>query len=755
MGIVPRINQGFRSLIDLIHPDYQLRFSRRMATLLKTHKEVVIDFLMLNEIMQLEDPVLQTHKLNNAIISNAPGGFFIYQADKNDDHFTVISQGLLLMLGYTEDEFRKKFHNRFSQMVCKEDRKKTLLSIENQIKVSSFDNCCYRIEKKDGSYLPVYDEGHIVSSADGNRYFYVVIVDNTQSEKTKSTLGNQNKELTDILARIPAKIAVYARQEGQVKILAANGFEDTILKSKSSQDLLAFVYKEDCEKVRAFFLNFFNDHLKQGELTYRIVLTENKVPLWQHCSAISVPQKNGEVLIYAVYTDATGQIQREAEFSKSIEEILTANPDSLCTFRLNLTTNVVIEGHGVSEYIKQLLTAKTADELLDKITAIITDPQDSQKFHLNYSRQALLEDFRIGKTRLAMVYRQMTDSGKSHWIKTFFFHLLRNPGSGDIEAVAYSLDYELSYRREKILSLITGEEYDYIGLVDSVSGRLTYYFISDDVKSNLAEIPLDFQPRTEYLSSFFKEPERSDFVKTITLANVKKTLEEKEVFTVSYTLNGRRKQTLFRYLDKDQEQIMVSSSDVTDSFTKEEANADQLRKALLNAEKANEMKSDFLGNVFHDMRTPLNAILGYNSLAEKVDNLPDKVKEYLEKIGLAGNTLLALINDTLDLQKIETGLIQLKPEPIRCDDFLNEINATIQPLMARKNLTFVIEKKDAYGKPFLADIIRLREIFINLLSNAEKIYFRTMAKCCSPSPVKVRMRPPFMITSSFRITASA
>jgi PAS domain S-box-containing protein len=352
--------------------------------------------------MQLEDPVLQTHKLNNAIISNAPGGFFIYQADKNDDHFTVISQGLLLMLGYTEDEFRKKFHNRFSQMICKEDRKKTLLSIENQIKVPSFDNCCYRIEKKDGSYLPVYDEGHIVSSADGNRYFYVVIVDNTQSEKTKSTLENQNKELTDILARIPAKIAVYARWEGQVKILAAN-------------------------------------------------------------------------------------------------------PDSLCTFRLNLTTNVVIEGHGVSEYIKQLLTAKTADELLDKITAIITDLQDSQKFHLNYSRQALLEDFRIGKTRLAMVYRQMTDSGKSHWIKTFF-HLLRNPGSGDIEAVAYSLDYELSYRREKILSLITSEEYDYIGLVDSVSGRLTYYFISDDVKSNLAEIPLDFQPRTECLSSFFKEP---------------------------------------------------------------------------------------------------------------------------------------------------------------------------------------------------------------------------------------------------------
>lgn len=684
MGIVPRINQGFRSLIDLIHPDYQLRFSRRMATLLKTHKEVVIDFLMLNEetkayigyrvtaffwsrpkptpffvlyfknldeIMQLEDPVLQTHKLNNAIISNAPGGFFIYQADKNDDHFTVISQGLLLMLGYTEDEFRKKFHNRFSQMICKEDRKKTLLSIENQIKVSSFDNCCYRIEKKDGSYLPVYDEGHIVSSADGNRYFYVVIVDNTQSEKTKSTLENQNKELTDILARIPAKIAVYARREGQVKILAAN-------------------------------------------------------------------------------------------------------PDSLCTFRLNLTTNVVIEGHGVSEYIKQLLTAKTADELLDKINAIITDPQDSQKFHLNYSRQALLEDFRIGKAWLAMVYRRMTDSGKSHWIKTFF-HLLRNPGSGDIEAVAYSLDYELSYRREKILSLITNEEYDYIGLVGSASGRLTYYFISDDVKSNLAEIPLDFQPRTEYLSSFFKEPERSDFVKTITLANVKKTLEEKEVFTVSYTLNGRRKQTLFRYLDKYQEQIMVSSSDVTDSFTKEEANADQLRKALLNAEKAKEMKSDFLGNVFHDMRTPLNAILGYNSLAEKVDNLPDKVKEYLEKIGLAGNTLLALINDTLDLQKIETGLIQLKPEPIRCDDFLNEINATIQPLMARKNLTFVIEKKDAYGKPFLADIIRLREIFINLLSNAEKIYFRTMAKCCSSSPVKVRMRPPFMITSSFRITASA
>lgn len=131
------------------------------------------------------------------------------------------------------------------------------------------------------------------------------------------------------------------------------------------------------------------------------------------------------------------------------------------------------------------------------------------------------------------------------------------------------------------------------------------------------------------------------------------------------------------------------------------------------------MKTSFLSNVSHDMRTPLNAVLGYSNLALQ-SNDKKTMAEYIRKIERSGGTLLELVNDTLDLSKIETGEIILKPEPTTCQNVIQKILTSVKPLMDEKRIEFVFDNSRAKMANINVDTLRVSEIFTNLLSNAVK-----------------------------------
>lgn len=152
----------------------------------------------------------------------------------------------------------------------------------------------------------------------------------------------------------------------------------------------------------------------------------------------------------------------------------------------------------------------------------------------------------------------------------------------------------------------------------------------------------------------------------------------------------------------------------------EKKNAAALSSAMQAAQAANAAKSDFLSSMSHDIRTPLNGIIGMTALARDEDN-PPMTREYLEKIDGSGHFLLSLVNDILDMSKIEAGKFQLHPEAYSTTDFLKYIDNVILPLCTMKDIVFSENMsempKDVY---FLADKLRFNQIFFNLLSNAVK-----------------------------------
>jgi len=154
--------------------------------------------------------------------------------------------------------------------------------------------------------------------------------------------------------------------------------------------------------------------------------------------------------------------------------------------------------------------------------------------------------------------------------------------------------------------------------------------------------------------------------------------------------------------------------------TKEKQSKYALEEALEIAKVANESKSTFLGNMSHDIRTPMNAIVGLVTLLQKDANNPEKVREYAKKIAASSQHLLGLINDVLDMSKIESGKTTLNVTEISLAEIIEELGTIIRPQTKAKQQEFEINVFDISSERLLGDKLRINQVLINILSNAVK-----------------------------------
>lgn len=176
----------------------------------------------------------------------------------------------------------------------------------------------------------------------------------------------------------------------------------------------------------------------------------------------------------------------------------------------------------------------------------------------------------------------------------------------------------------------------------------------------------------------------------------------------------------FYSVDPEEKSYILLKGDTTAIQEKQIRRNRQLREALKEAEQANVAKTAFLSRMSHEIRTPMNAIIGLDNIALQEEDITPTMREYLVKIGSSANHLLALINDILDMSRIESGRMTLKNEEFSFSRFLEEVNALIDTQCRERSQTYDCVVRGKFSDYYIGDATKLKQILINILENAVK-----------------------------------
>ncbi|PWJ68293.1 MULTISPECIES: ATP-binding protein [unclassified Fibrobacter] len=291
----------------------------------------------------------------------------------------------------------------------------------------------------------------------------------------------------------------------------------------------------------------------------------------------------------------------------------------------------------------------------------------------------------------------------------------------------------LKKQLEDDIDAISGlaSEYHHLLVIDLESGEFETY-------SEGRKLPKDAMDMGSGSSSFYQ-----GFVGAMKFLCHPDDLEQMLKFAnrsyISECLKGKKRfSTKFRCLDLEHNYIwanfiMIKFDDIDQEPTRisigyvntdaevaaENARQKELKEALERAELANKAKTVFLSNMSHDIRTPMNAVLGFAKLMEKEVDHPEIVSDYLRKIRFSGEYLLSIINNVLDLASIDSGKVRLDEGFMDVMDASNSFDAIIEVELKRKNIK-VIPTSDIKHRYVYADSPKLRQIMVNLVSNAVK-----------------------------------
>lgn len=230
----------------------------------------------------------------------------------------------------------------------------------------------------------------------------------------------------------------------------------------------------------------------------------------------------------------------------------------------------------------------------------------------------------------------------------------------------------------------------------------------------------------QYIDRFIHEEDREMLRDALSPKNLKKELAEKKSVCVNCRILRESRMEYFQIKivragtwDK-YHGIVLGFHSVDEETRNEMEKKSMLEDALLEAKRANKAKSVFFSNMSHDIRTPMNAIVGFTSLAIAHIERRDQVEEYLKKIMASGDHLLNLINDVLDMSHIESGKMHLEEKPCSLSEIMHELCNILQADVHKKKLTLQADAIDVWNEAVYCDRLRLNQVLLNLFSNSVK-----------------------------------
>ena len=692
-----------------------------------------------------------------ALLQYSPGGIFSYSAEE-DEKFSYVSENMLAFLGYTLKEFIARFDNRFSHMVYEEDRARTLREIDAQIAHGPFDRVKYRIEKKDGSLVWVHDEGHIVNDASGKRWFYVVIVDITDSVLAQQ--AEQEKFRTSMQALLSAnpeavgtiQLNLTSNACGEAHGLTAmtrklnqEGTVDGFLNAVASQIANADQQRRFLETFsRQALLKGFSDGTVSQSMDYQRRECDGSLVWIRMSMKLLQNPDNADIVGVAFSADITKQRRTDQILriitSKEYDMIALVHP------KLQLVEAYFL-GSTLPPQIRALLPRPGAvcglKEFREEAAERWIIPEDRERYRRCSEPVYYLAQMDQGENYEFVARQQFTPGGPVMYRKYQHYYL---EGERDTILVIESDVSSLYAAQQQELEEAHAETEHILDIMDSITAGICVLHMPDADHVSISYVNQQLFRLLQFPEDSIERRNRQedDLIRRYTLdafsgvhpddlARVRRVFHEhyqSDRFTISS----------FRMLGADSRYYWITEEvrlrEVTPAYrvfyavfhdVGEEVRLNAELKAQLAAEKqlrqeaisANAAKTEFLSRMSHDIRTPLNGIIGMTYLAKEQSN-PPRTADCLAKIDTSSRFLMGLINDVLDMSRAESNRIELHEEPYPIAEFNEYLDAVIRPLCRERGQSFVLDENGVTDAVPIADKLRMNQIIFNLLSNAVK-----------------------------------
>ncbi len=292
-----------------------------------------------------------------------------------------------------------------------------------------------------------------------------------------------------------------------------------------------------------------------------------------------------------------------------------------------------------------------------------------------------------------------------------------------------------AYQKELKLQLqvinAIGSEYRSLYLVDGTTGHWKVFktdgsaMIQSALEKSLHHEKFDDAIRA-YILHYVAEEDREYCLEHTELRNLFTETPETGIHSLSYDriVGDERKHwqantAKFKAADG-KEYIVLGFRDVHDIVEKQITQENALKDALAVARHANRAKTSFLNNMSHDIRTPMNAIIGFTALAESHIDNKEQVQDYLQKIHTSGTHLLSLINEILDMSRIESGTVKLEENVVHIPDVLHDLRTIIHGHVTAKQQSLYIDSLDVVHEDVVTDRLRISQVLLNIVGNAVK-----------------------------------
>ncbi|MCI2048883.1 MAG: ATP-binding protein [Lachnospiraceae bacterium] len=687
---------------------------------------------------------------------------FLYASDINDEVVFRRISGRILTLDYisvsyydlaTDKYYRRQEGSAFREIGFSEALENDISSALNPGEYwTARTECCppHAVEmlKHADRYSVYYTSRSVRSRLPGrescrirNDIFYLdenrdVIVylqsDATEQEETLLKLERADA-LEETLKNIPAGLLLFKKDGSRLTILMVNDNlcrllmtdRKSLLNKAVGDSLEQRAVREDLPGIRSALHQLFSDK-GESSFTYRTLAADGRHFRWVRVTARAVAQPDGTKLAYALFSDATEQKHQEDEFDRRIREYSSVNPNTLAIFHMDLTTGVFAAGQGYTPVFTSLASASTVEEFFRGILSIVCNESDRRTCAGELATAKLLEDYQKGQHDVSCVFRYLNSfTDEVRWAAVYCY-MEKNPRNGDIEAVASIVDTHHAVVREQVLRLISDEDYDFSFLLELRNRSVHFLSMRNHPEFRNIGTRSNYEHVLEESLRLIPDPaDREQFLSALCFEKVTQALQKQNIYEYSYSLHDkdgtdRHKLTRCRWLDDTHDFILFIRQDTTSTYIQEQQQVARLREALHEAEAANRAKTEFLSRISHDIRTPIGISMSMTDFAIADLNDRAKLEEDLDKIRSANAFLLSLVNDVLDISKIDSGKIELIPEPYPFDEYTTDIRNVLVPMCQAKGIHFSIERRQVTKGCIVADRTRLRQITLNLLSNAVK-----------------------------------